>query len=278
LISYDDQWKFLSEVRLTEIEGVIAKIQGGSMGEMMPSPTNVSDNPLLSDSITDLITAENFVSLTLPPRNRILSPWLYEHSITLVARWRNTGKTWFGLSIFDAVTREDGAFGPWKVKHPVPSLYVDSEMTCQEIQERIKALMLLAGKERAVPFYIYSDALRNLYGLSRSNLLSKTWREEFKAMLLNSGIKLVGFDNISSLTPGIDENLKRDWDPINQWFLELRFEGISSVLFHHAGKTGFQRGTSAREDNIDSTILLECPPDYMSEEGVRSRHDLIKKG
>ena len=40
-------------------------------------------------------------------------------------------------------------------------------------------------------------------------------------------------------------------------------------MLHHTNKEGGQRGTSAREDNIDASILLKSPHDYVPEEGAR---------
>jgi putative DNA primase/helicase len=90
-----------------------------------------------------------------------------------------------------------------------------------------------------------------------------------KAILIAKGIKLWVADNLASLTRGIDENSKKDWDPINQWLLELRFAGISSILPHHTNKEGGQRGTSAREDNIDISIILKSTFDYVPEDGAK---------
>ena len=42
-------------------------------------------------------------------------------------------------------------------------------------------------------------------------------------------IKLWVIDNLASLAAGLDENKKRDWDPVNQFLLELRFAGISTI-------------------------------------------------
>ncbi len=43
-----------------------------------------------------------------------------------------------------------------------------------------------------------------------------------------------------------------------------------SVLFvHHAGKGGQQRGTSKREDLLDTVIALKRPGDYRAEQGAR---------
>jgi putative DNA primase/helicase len=41
------------------------------------------------------------------------------------------------------------------------------------------------------------------------------------------------------------------------------------LLLHHAGKGGDQRGTSAREDVLDTSISLRHPSDYRDEEGCR---------
>jgi len=76
-------------------------------------------------------------------------------------------------------------------------------------------------------------------------------------------------DNLASLASGIDENKKQDWDPINSWLLELRFAGISTMMLHHTNKDGGQRGTSAREDNLDISMMLKKPHDYMPEDGAR---------
>jgi putative DNA primase/helicase len=84
-------------------------------------------------------------------------------------------------------------------------------------------------------------------------------------------------DNLASLASGLDENTKQDWDPINQWFLELRFAGISTIMLHHVSKDGKQRGTSAREDNVDISILLKPPYDYTTEDGARFIVEFTKK-
>jgi len=59
-----------------------------------------------------------------------------------------------------------------------------------------------------------------------------------------------------------------DWAPVNSWLLELRFAGVTTILLHHTNKDGGQRGTSAREDNIDTSILLKRAPGYAAEDGA----------
>lgn len=118
--------------------------------------------------------------------------------------------------------------------------------------------------------FMYSDAYANSRGLPRANLSDETWRAMMKQVLVDKGIKLWVIDNRASLASGLDENAKKDWDPINTWLLDLRFTGIASIVLDHEGKskTG-PRGTSAREDNVDTSIILKRPPDYLAEEGCK---------
>ena len=56
---------------------------------------------------------------------------------------------------------------------------------------------------------------------------------------------------------------------MQSWLLDLRRRGLSVLLIHHAGKTGVQRGTSRREDVLDTVIALKRPKDYEPEDGAR---------
>jgi len=219
--------------------------------------------PALEDAI---LQVEDFCILTLPPKKKILTPWISEQSIILISGWRGTGKTWFALSIVDAITKRE-PFGPWETVNSVPCLFLDGEMPAQDIQERMSILNNYSDRES--PLYIYSDAFANSLGLPRAHLANETWRAKMKEILINKGVKLWVIDNLASLASGLDENVKKDWDPINSSFLDLRFAGISTIVLHHVNKEGGQRGTSAREDNIDISIMLKSPSDYTPEDGAR---------
>lgn len=218
-------------------------------------------------TIEDVILEfKDFSKLELPPKRVILNPWIKEQSIILVSGWRGVGKTWFALSLADAITRGE-PFGPWKTANPVNCLYLDGEMAGGDIQSRYKELNPKAQQKCA--FYLYSEYYANNQGVPPANLLDHDWRRKIKEIMLKKKIKLWVVDNISSVTPGIDENVKKDWDPVNRWLIELRFAGISSILVHHTGKEGDQRGTSSREDNIDVSVLLKRPANYSAEEGAK---------
>jgi len=224
-------------------------------------PYNAPVKHTLEDAVID---AGDYVRLDLPPKRKILDI-ISEQEIILLSGWRGTGKTWVGLGMVDSITRGI-PFGPWAVINSVPCLYLDGEMPAQDIRTRLN--LLNPDPQRKTPLYVYSDSYANSLGLSKANLVSVEWRDTMKRLLKTRGVKLWIVDNIASLAGGLDENSKKDWDPINEWLLRLRFDGITTMLLHHTNKAGGQRGTSGREDNIDMSISLKHPPDYVPENGA----------
>jgi len=214
---------------------------------------------------TAIISYADFCNMKIPVRKIFLEPWLAEQMIVLITGYRGTGKTWFALSLLVAIANGQD-LGPWVNTGMGACLYLDGEMVVQDVQDRLKALY--AGASLQKQLYIYSEAYANQMGLPRANLLNEEWRNFVKKILLNLKIKVFCIDNISSLSPGADENSKQDWGPVNSWLLELRFAGITTILLHHTNKDGGQRGTSAREDNIDTSILLKRVPGYVAEDGA----------
>ena len=224
-------------------------------------------SPPKKASIEDAVIEDGgFNMMDLPEKKVILHPWLPEQAIILISGWRGAGKTWAALGILDAITTGQ-SFGPWQAGDPVPCLFLDGEMPVQDVRSRLNDID--HGVERQTPLYIYSDSFANSLGLPRAHLASETWRTSMKRILMTRHVKLWVVDNLASLATGLDENKKVDWDPVNSWLLELRFAGISTIMLHHTGKEGQQRGTSAREDNLDCSITLKRPHDYTPEDGCR---------
>ena len=211
-----------------------------------------------------ILIAEAFKNLPETPRVYYLKPFIWRGNIILISGARGVGKTNFAICLASA-TSGGGQIGPWKAEGNTYCLYLDAEMMVTDIQERLEMLDVPEG----IPLFIYSEALAYQLGLPRAHLMNEEWREKFKQILIDLGIQVLFLDNVASLTPGLDENSKQEWDPINQWLIELRFLGISVVLIHHLGKSGTQRGTSGREDNIDISIDLLKPSDYSPEDGCR---------
>jgi hypothetical protein len=226
------------------------------------NPENENAQTCFRDAILE---SDDFLRLQIPEKETYLNPWLKEQSIIWIVGWRGTGKTGFVVAAVDAITKKVN-FGPWPPGKPVNCLYLDGEMAAQDIQRRLQDL---GTANRLSKLYIYSDAYAHTLGLPKANLLDEEWRAGFQRTLLELGIKLWVCDNLASLSGGIDENSKEAWDPIGTWLLQLRFAGITTILIHHEGKGGQQRGTSAREDHADICISLKKPAEYSPEQGAR---------
>jgi len=214
------------------------------------------------DAILDL---ETFRGIDIPERKAFLSPWLKENSISMIYGWRGCGKTFFVLGILYHIIR-GLPFGPWNCELSGSCLFLDGEMTISDDKERLES-MGFYDSEMKNEFLIYSDHYASRLGLPRANLVDENWRTLFKKYLIDNKVKLLVLDNIASLSPGLDENAKKDWDPINTWLLDLRFNEISTIILHHESKDGKQRGTAAREDNLDVSIQLKRPRNYTPENG-----------
>jgi putative DNA primase/helicase len=80
---------------------------------------------------------------------------------------------------------------------------------------------------------------------------------------------LIIVDNVSTLCRGLKENDADTWTPVQNWLLAQRRVGKSVLVIHHAGKSGQQRGTSRKEDVLDTVIGLRKPLDYQPEQGAR---------
>ncbi len=86
---------------------------------------------------------------------------------------------------------------------------------------------------------------------------------------LLDGVDLLILDNLSTLCTSGSESASDAWVPMQNWLLRLRRRGIAVLLVHHAGTNGRQRGTSRREDALDTVIALRRPEDYFPEQGAR---------
>jgi KaiC/GvpD/RAD55 family RecA-like ATPase len=227
------------------------------------------------DLESTIVNSTQLINEDIPVPREILSPWLIEGSINMIYGLRGAGKTWLSLIIAMSVSRKktDGIqIGPWEVSTATGVLYVDGEMGEYELQKRLKLLKESLGKDH--PDYPLDILSGSRYAKNTSKQLNISDEMHRRAIYRyfeenHEQYQLLILDNIASLTPGIDENSKLAWDPINQWFISLRHLGISVIFVHHSGKGKQQRGTSGREDVLDSIIQLSPPPDKESAVGAK---------
>jgi len=185
----------------------------------------------------------------VPPREFLMEPIIRQKGLVELYSGRGMGKTFLALSIAVAVATGNNIFH-WIVPKPHRVLYVDGEMAFNDLQDRARAIV--AAQPNPPPDRSYLQLLSadlQEFGIpSLSNKDNPAGRETVNLALklgTSEQMDLLILDNLSALTSG----------------------GENSV--HHAGKSGKQRGTSKREDLLDTVINLRQPNGYKQEEGAR---------
>jgi DNA-binding CsgD family transcriptional regulator len=201
-----------------------------------------------------VVEIDVFRTMEMPEIKTIMSPWLSFGSTHMIYAKRGAGKTFFALSLSLAATH-NANFGDWELHESVNTMYVDGEMLPQQMKERIADLQMNYGKKEK-NWYILSSGINLQNNGLAINIAKPYWQDFIYNEIMSKDIKLLFLDNISALTPGIEENESTSWDVIAAWLNKIKQTGCAVVLVHHAGKGGQQRGTSAREDALDTVIFL----------------------
>ena len=211
-----------------------------------------------------VVDLASFLTMELPPRELILSPWLPKAGLGMIHAFRGIGKTHVSLGIAYAVAR-GGSFLGWEAPKARNVLYIDGEMPATALQERLAQIVVMMGYELKGQLTIITPDFQE-FGMP--DIATREGQ-----VLLNKYIPdntdLIIIDNLSCLAPSIKENDATDWAILQTWILGLRAKGKSVLLIHHSGKAGAQRGTSRKEDVLDTVITLRRPKDYDSSEGAR---------
>lgn len=210
------------------------------------------------------VTAAELLEMELAPREMVLGPVIPVQGLAMIYAPRGVGKTFVALSIAHAVATGGTLFG-WEAPKPRRVLYLDGEMPGSVMRERLAAIAAGSSIQAA------ADAMRfitaDLQERGMPDLATPEGQEELEPYL--AGCDLLIIDNLSTLCRSGKENEAESWTAMQGWLLTLRRRGISVLLVHHAGKGGQQRGTSRREDVLDTIISLKKPADFRAEEGAR---------
>lgn len=202
--------------------------------------------------------AADFLSRPIPERTWLVEGAIPHPTTGMLYAYRGSGKSWTAMQIACAV-----AGGKQWALYKCPAarnvLYVDGEMALCDLRDRIRGLT-----DGRPPDKLWILASEDLAAAHRGlNLALAADQQAFARTLLDiearagGPIEFVVLDNWISLVRGLDENDNSQLDGIRQWLIMLRHAERSVLVVHHAGKSGVQRGASAREDNLDYSIMLK---------------------
>jgi RecA-family ATPase len=176
-------------------------------------------------------------------RKYLLSPWLREHESCMVYADTGVGKSMFALSAALAVAGS-GEFLGWKPDQkangaPWKVLYVDGEMHIGDIQERARLLL------SAVPNIDRHRARENIRFIARQHqdpgeMFPSITEEAGTRFILqrvkNIKLDLIVLDNFSTLGEVEDENSASSFNKLQSFLLQLKTQGVATMLVHHSGK------------------------------------------
>jgi hypothetical protein len=198
-----------------------------------------------------ICNSSDLPKLKVPPREPIVGEWFKEADLGFIFGARGLGKTWLALLI-GRQCAERGRVADWPVHQPCRVLYVDGEMALDSIRERDAALSTAPADGM---FYLQHEALFHQTG-KVLNLTNPIVQAAILEECLRQKMKVLILDNLSCLFSGIKENDADAWEKVLPWLLELRRNRIAVIIIAHAGRNGFMRGTSRREDAANWIIQL----------------------
>ncbi len=209
----------------------------------------VARKPLISFALSD------FLKMDIPPREMLLRPIIPAQGLAMLYAERGVGKTFVALSIALAVATGSAMLGNrWSADKPRRVLFVDGEMPAIMMQSRLAELF------SSLDVKLEDDSYLRIITPDHQEFgIRDIATDEGKAAIEEhlAGVELLILDNLSALMRNGRENDADSWNPIQDWLLSLRRRGISVLIVHHAGKGGNQRGTSKKEDLLDTVVMLK---------------------
>ncbi len=207
----------------------------------------------------------DFLAKELPRRELLLAPVLPRQGLVLIHGPRGIAKTFVALNIAYAIV-SGGSYLKWKAPEPRGVLYLDGEMPAAVLQERFASIVQASAKTPEADLLIVTPDLNREYGMP--DLATENGQRAIDR-LVTDRIELIIVDNLSCLCRTGKENEAESWLAVQTWALRHRAAGRSVLFVHHTGKNGLQRGTSRREDVLDTVLGLRWPHDYDATEGAR---------
>ena len=207
----------------------------------MTKESEESEARLLDASV---LSEAEFDGLVIQERATLLGDWFKGADTGFIYGKRGLGKSWLALHMARALA-EGQRCGPWPAPRACRVLYVDGEMSADDLRSRNAALREQPADLLMLSHQVLFD--RTGRALSLSDVAQQA---ELTKLCEARKIEVLILDNVACLFRGIEENSADQWrDKIENWLLDLRRRGVAVVIIAHAGRnTSTMRGTSKRED------------------------------
>ncbi len=228
------------------------------------------ENPIIKNepqANLRIFTVKEFLSTEFRSKELIINPILPKQGLMMIFARSGVGKTHLALYLACKMASGKNCFNDkWKINKPWKVLYIDGEMPASTMQSRLASLFISSDD---------SEDNNNLSIITQDgqefgrmpNIATIEGQNELEPFIADHDVIVV--DNLSTLCNSGKENEAQSWLPIQEWALRLRSQGKAIIFIHHAGKNNDQRGTSKKEDILDTVINLKRPDDYEKDQGAR---------
>ncbi|MBR6363813.1 MAG: AAA family ATPase [Alphaproteobacteria bacterium] len=226
-------------------------------------------NAGMPDKTTDalkyrIVTMRELMATELPKREWIVFPFIPEKSVCMLYASRGLGKTFVGLTIALGVASGKNVMN-FDITKTHRVVYIDGEMSAVELKERLNALATGLGIGDGA-----NDNLQILTSDLQPMPLPNLGIPDGQKSIMNMLVKadLIILDNLSVLCSYGRENEAESWAPMQRWLIDLKRRGKSVLIIDHAGKNGDNRGTSKKQDMVDSVLKLRTPGNHNPKDGA----------
>jgi KaiC/GvpD/RAD55 family RecA-like ATPase/DNA-binding CsgD family transcriptional regulator len=203
----------------------------------------------------------DYLKIPIVKSINILTPVFPNQSINMIYAGAGVGKTTFALNLAYTIALGSN-FAVYHCPLPRKVLYMDAEMQNEKLNEKIN---------EAIKFYGTLDYSNNLSIINRELTFPEPFykidQEKYQKIILQlvreEKYDIIFFDNLATLTT-IDLNSPTEWNIVENFFLTLKFMGVTVVFLHHSGKGDDYRGTTRIIDVLNTainlqTVILEVP-------------------
>lgn len=229
--------------------GTLAQLEEVALAALLDFPR--------AESADELLAAE------LAPPDYVIEPIAIKSNLTMVQGEPKAGKSVITqyLATCAALGRWEG--GRWNVPRPFRTLYITWEDGRRRVQKRLRQFLAGMGEpfqpiEKCPNLFIYSKS-KGPFKAPRIRLEEPAGRTLLKKLILGHRAELVILDTFSHVT-GVDENSKKDMQPVMDALTDIVEETDCALIFnHHTGKIGKDKGGSATYRSRGSSTIPAAP-------------------
>ncbi|WP_084645189.1 AAA family ATPase [Francisella uliginis] len=253
--------KNLTDENIDIVEDIDQSIGFFEFCNIVSSAYKEIQNQVVSKKVQAL-SWDQVIAKDLRSKEFLLEPIIKEKDLIMVYAERGVGKTHLSTGIAWAISTGT-SFLSWEANRSVNTLFIDGEMPLVSIRDR---LMNLSNGLSNSQFKIVShDTL--LADQIMPDLSTLEGQESLEDLV--DWADFIVLDNLATLCRSGRENTTEAWRITQDWLLSLRANGKTILLVDHAGKNGTNRGSSAKQDVLDTVLCLKHPSDYEYEQGAR---------